>query len=102
MIFTLGLLWACLAALASPSLAIAAVWMCAYLVLRLASGYAIGVWGLRDPVLRRWLWLLPLYDALFTVNWLTSFFVNRIEWRGLVFELDHGRMVPVATPSHRN
>jgi ceramide glucosyltransferase len=102
MIFTLGLLWACLAALASPSLMVAAAWMCAYLVLRLVCGYAIGVWGLRDPVLRRWLWLLPLYDALFTVNWLTSFFVNRIEWRGLVFELDHGRMVPVATPSHRN
>ncbi len=72
MIFTLGLSWACLAALASPSLMVAAAWICVYLVLRLAYGYAIGVWGLRDPVLRRWLWLLPLYDALFTVNWLTS------------------------------
>jgi len=102
MIFTLGLPWALAAALLSPSMVVAYAWLVAYLIVRLGTGYAIGVWGLRDPVLRRWFWLLPLYDAIFAGNWLASFFVNRIEWRGLVFELDHGRMIPVTPQPDRH
>jgi ceramide glucosyltransferase len=102
MLFTLGLPWALAAALLCPSVGAASAWIGAYLAVRLGCGYAIGIWGLNDPVVRRWLWLLPFYDALFTCNWLASFFVNRIEWRGLAFKLDHGRMVPVAAPANRN
>jgi ceramide glucosyltransferase len=53
------------------------------------------VWGLRDPVVRRKLWLLPLHDLFWFCLWLVSFCINRIEWRGLVFTLKKGRMVPV-------
>jgi ceramide glucosyltransferase len=55
------------------------------------------VWGLGDPVVRRKLWLLPLHDLFWFFLWLVSFAVNRIEWRGLVFTLEKGRMIPVAS-----
>ena len=63
--------------------------------MRLAAGYVVGVWGLRDPVLRSRLWLLPLHDFFGFFAWLASFGVNRVEWRGLKFKLDKGRMIPV-------
>jgi hypothetical protein len=50
-------------------------------------------------VLRRKLWLLPLHDFFIFFVWLASFVVNRIEWRGLIFTLEKGRMVPVTIPS---
>jgi ceramide glucosyltransferase len=74
-----------------------ASWIFTYLIIRLVSGYVIGVWGLGDPVVRRRLWLLPLHDLFWFVLWLASFGVNRIEWRGLVFTLEKGRMIPVAS-----
>ena len=84
-----------LAAAVAPSAAIAAAYLSAYVVLRLAMGWTVGVWGLRDPVVRRSLWLLPVRDALAFVVWLASFAVNRIEWRGGSFRLENGRMIPV-------
>ncbi len=101
MVLTQGLPWAVAAALVSASGAAAGAWVAAYLGMRLASGYVVGVWGLRDPVLRRRLWLLPLHDFFAFFTWLASFAVNRIEWRGLTFTLDKGRMVPVASRADR-
>jgi ceramide glucosyltransferase len=95
LLMTQGLPWAVAAALVSRSGVVAAAWLAAYVGIRLASGYVVGVWGLRDPVLRRRLWLLPLHDFFAFFTWLASFAVNRIEWRGLTFTLDKGRMVPV-------
>jgi len=89
MVLTQGLPWAVVAALVSASGAAAGAWIAAYLGVRLGSGYVVGVWGLRDPVLRRRLWLYMrcmTFFAFFT--WLASFAVNRIEWRGLTFTLD--------------
>jgi ceramide glucosyltransferase len=101
MLLTFGIAWATVAAMASPTGGLAAAWLLAYVTLRLGSSYVVGVWGLKDPVLRRWLWLLPLYDFFFFFSWLASFAVNRIEWRGLVFTLERGRMVPVAPRPNR-
>ncbi len=95
LLFTQGLPLVLLAAAVAPSGAIAAVYLSAYVVLRLAMGWTVGVWGLRDPVVRRSLWLLPVRDALAFVVWLASFAVNRIEWRGGSFRLENGRMIPV-------
>ena len=97
MLLTQGLPWAVVAAILAPRGAIAAAWLGAYLAVRLGSGYVIGAWGLDDPVVRRKLWLLPLYDFLAFFIWLGSFFMNRIEWRGALFTLEHGRMVSVAS-----
>ena len=56
---------------------------------------AVGVWGLKDPVLRRKLWLLPPRDASAFLVWLASFPSKRIQWRGLEFTIQEGRLIPV-------
>jgi len=69
--------------------------------LRFAMAWAVGVWGLRDLVLRRRIWLLPVRDLLSFFVWLASFGMNRIEWRGSFFTLEKGRMIPVAPRAGR-
>ena len=98
LLMTQGLAWAVAAALLAPSWRAAGAWVGAYIGIRLAAGYIVGVWGLRDPVLRNRLWLLPLHDFFGFFAWLASFAVNRVEWRGLKFRLDKGRMIPVPRP----
>jgi ceramide glucosyltransferase len=97
LLMTHGIAWTAAAAALAPSWRASAAWISAYLIIRLLSGYVIGVWGLRDPVVRRKLWLLPLHDLFWFFLWLVSFAVNRIEWRGLIFTLKKGRMIPVAS-----
>src|ERR1019366_8635215 len=82
MLFTHGLPWAIAAACVAPSMTVAAAYLAAYFLVRFAMGWTVGIWGLRDPVLRRWLWVLPIRDLLSFFVWLASFGVNRIEWRG--------------------
>lgn len=95
MLFTHGLPWAIAAACVAPSAALGAAYLGAYFALRFAMAWAVGVWGLRDPVLRRRFWLLPVRDLLSFFVWLASFGMNRIEWRGSSFTLEKGRMIPV-------
>jgi ceramide glucosyltransferase len=97
LLMTQGIAWAAAAAILAPSWKVGLAWLFAYLIIRLVSGYVIGAGGLRDPVVRRQIWLLPLHDIFWFFLWLASFAVNRIEWRGLVFTLEKGRMIPVAT-----
>ena len=92
-----GIAWIVAAAALAPSWRAAVAWIAAYLIVRLLSAYLMGVRGLRDPIVRRKLWLLPLHDLFWFFLWLASFAVNRIEWRGLVFTLEKGRMVPVTS-----
>ena len=97
MLFTHGLPWAIAAACVAPSLSVAAFYLGAYFALRFAMAWIVGVWGLRDPVLRRRFWLLPVRDFFSFFVWLASFARNRIEWRGSSFTLENGRMIPVIT-----
>jgi ceramide glucosyltransferase len=101
MLFTHGLPWAIAAACVSPTWTVAAAYLAAYFVLRFAMAWIVGVWGLRDPVLRRRFWLLPLRDLLSFFVWIASFGMNRIEWRGSSFTLEKGRMIPVAPRPER-
>jgi ceramide glucosyltransferase len=98
LLMTHGIAWAAAVAVLAPSRTVAAVWISVYLITRLLSGYVIGVWGLRDPVVSRKLWLLPLHDLFWFFLWLASFVINRIKWRGLVFTLKNGRMIPITSP----
>src|ERR1700686_3557298 len=95
MLFTHGLPWAIAAACVAPTGAVAAAYLGAYFVLRFAMAWTVGGWGLRDPVLRRRFWLLPVRDLLSFFVWMASFGMNRIEWRGPAFTLENGRMIPV-------
>jgi ceramide glucosyltransferase len=96
LLFTQGLPWAVLAACVAPAKWIAATYLLAYLVLRSAMAWTVGVWGVRDAVLRRKFWLIPLRDLVHFVVWVASFASNRVIWGGVEYRLRGGRMVPVS------
>ena len=97
LIFTQGLPWALLAAVFAPSAAWAVALMLGYLVLRGASAWIIGVWGMGDGLLRGKMELLPLRDLFAFVVWVVSFFPQRIHWRGKKFYVREKRLVAVGT-----
>ena len=96
LLFTQGLPWTLLAVLSAPTPLIASAYVAAYLVLRFAMAWTVGVWGVRDEVLRRNLWLVPVRDAIHFIVWLVSFASNRIRWGSEEYTIQKGRMAPVA------
>jgi ceramide glucosyltransferase len=93
-LFAQGLPWTMIAiALAPPRMA--AGFVAAYLVLRLGAAFAVGGWGLRDRVILRKWWLVPLDDALGFVVWLASLFRSRVVWRGSIYDVRQGRLLPL-------
>jgi ceramide glucosyltransferase len=96
LLLTYGLPWSLLAALLAPSRGIAVAYLGTYLTLRLLMAWTVGVWGLKDDVLRRRFWLVPVRDALAFATWVASYFSNVIKWRGLEFIIVNDRLVPVA------
>ena len=99
LLLTHGLPWALLAAVVAPARGIAAAYLLAYLVLRLAMAWTVGVWGVGDEVLRRRLWLVPVRDLLNFGVWLASFASNRITWGGAEYAMRKGRMIPIGAAS---
>lgn len=95
LIFTHGLPWAVLAALLAQTATTAAVCIGAYLLLRLAMAFAVGVGVLQDQTVRRRWWLIPLRDAVHFIVWLASFASNRVTWGDAQFVMKNGQMVPV-------
>jgi ceramide glucosyltransferase len=91
LLFTHGLPWALLGSALTPSPA----YLVAYLVLRLAMAWIVGVWGVRDDVLRRNLWLVPVRDAVYFVVWLAGFASSRVVWGGLEYAVRNGRMIAI-------
>jgi ceramide glucosyltransferase len=49
---------------------------------RAAAGWATAGHALRDPVVRRLWWLVPLQDVVSFLVWIGGFFGNTILWRG--------------------
>jgi len=96
LLFTQGLPWMVLAALAAPAGWIAGIYPAAYVVLRSGMAWTVGGWGVGDQVLRRNLWLVPVRDAIYFVVWLVSFGSNRIRWGPVEYAVRNGRMVPIA------
>jgi len=96
LLFTQGLPWALLAALVAPAKWIAGIFLLAYVILRFAMAWTVGVWGVGDEVLRRMIWLVPLRDAIHFVIWLASFGSNHIRWGNVKYVIRQGRMVPIA------
>ena len=95
LLFTQGLPWALLAALIAPVKWMATAYPLAYLVLRFAMAWIVGIWGVGDELLRRKIWLVPLRDAIHFVIWLASFGSNRIRWGNTEYQIRQRRMVPV-------
>ncbi len=99
--FTQGLALTVAAIAVAPSRSLALAYLAAYVILRFATAWTVGVWGLQDRVVRRWFWLLPVRDLLAFPIWVASFFSNTIEWRGSRFTIHKGRMVPAVRPAGR-
>jgi ceramide glucosyltransferase len=97
LIFTQGLPWALLGVLIAPAKWIGGVYLFAYLTLRFAMAWTVGIWGVGDEVLRRKIWLVPLRDAVHFVIWLASFGSNHIRWGNVEYVIRRGRMVPLAS-----
>jgi ceramide glucosyltransferase len=95
LIFTQALPLAILGAVCSPSAAWAVALLAAYLVLRLALAWKIGVSGMKDKNLRGKLELLPLRDIFAFAVWLVSFFPRNILWRGKRFQVRDKRLVAI-------
>jgi len=95
LIFTHGLPLAILAAIVVPAAWIGAAILAGYLVLRLLMAWVVGVWGVKDEVLARKLWLVPLRDAIHFAVWLAGFASNRVMWGGVEYEIREGRMIAV-------
>jgi len=104
LLLTHGLPWTLLAALVAPARWMAASYLVAYAVLRLTMAWTVGVWGVRDDVLRKKIWLVPLRDAFYFVIWLAGFGSNRITWGNDEYLVRDGEMVPVLAdkPSEGN
>jgi ceramide glucosyltransferase len=97
LLLTQGLPWSLAAVAVGRSVGAAVGYLGAYVALRLTMAWTVGIWGLRDPLLRRKWWLVFLWDAVSFVVWLTSFTRNRISWRGAEFYVCRGGLIPVTS-----
>jgi ceramide glucosyltransferase len=99
MALTFGLEWSVLAAVVAPSVAIGASYLAAYLLLRYAMAWTVGVWGIGDPITQRSLWLVPVRDVLNICVWIAGLFSNTISWRGSMFRVKQGLLIPIPEPA---
>jgi ceramide glucosyltransferase len=99
LLLTQGLPWSLAAVAIAPSAGVALGYLGLYLVLRFAMTWMVGIWGLKHDSLWKKLWLIPLWDGVAFLIWLTSFARNSIRWRDGEYYIRDGRLVPV-TPSN--
>jgi ceramide glucosyltransferase len=97
LVCTQGLAWTILAAVLAPSVAQATAFVAGYLALRAATAWQVAVWGMRDDLARRKMWMLPFRDAFAFFAWIASFFPRRVYWRGQEFYVQKRLLVPVST-----
>jgi ceramide glucosyltransferase len=99
LIFTQGLLWSLVGISLAQSWFAIFAFTAGYSLLRYEVALGTGARGMRDEIVRRKLWMLPLRDAFAFVVWLVSFFPQRIHWRGREFYVREKRLVPVPPPA---
>jgi ceramide glucosyltransferase len=92
--FTQGLPWSLAAAAIHPSIGL--FFLGAYLGLRIAMTWIIGVHGLKQPGVWKRMGLLVFWDAMALCIWLMSFARNSIRWRGAQYYIRDGLLVPVS------
>ena len=97
LIFTWGLPWSILAFAVHPTAAVAAAYWGTYLACRVAMTWLIGVQGLKQRGMWKKMALIPVWDALAFLIWLTSFTRSTIRWRGVDYQLQNGQFVSSPT-----
>ena len=95
LIFSNALPWAALVG-ALVTWRVAAVYLAIALFFRIMLAISVGLRGMRDRLIRRDLWMLPLRDAFAFAVWMASFFPQRIHWRDRQFCVRDKRLIPVA------
>jgi len=60
--------------------------------------FLVGVYGLKDPMLARYFWLVPVRDLITFCVWVVSFVGDKVEWRGVNFRVLPGGQL---TPAHK-
>jgi ceramide glucosyltransferase len=92
---TQGLPWSLAAIAVHPTAAVACGFLGAYLAIRMAMTWVIGVHGLRRPGIWGQMFLIPVWDAVALMIWLGSFLRTSIRWRGADYYIREGQLVPV-------
>lgn len=95
LLLTLGLLWSLIAIAIHPTIGVAAIYLGAYLFLRILMTAVIAFWGLKQPSILKKFWLIPVWDALAIVILLASFARNRVRWRDGEYIIHNGTLTPV-------
>jgi ceramide glucosyltransferase len=98
LLLTHGLPWALLATAVAAGAGwwgIATAHVVAYLSLRLGLAWTTGVWGFGDRGTTKRLWLVPLRDAITFIVWVSGFFSEQITWRGIVYRVKNGKLIPL-------
>jgi ceramide glucosyltransferase len=94
LLLTQGLPWSLVALAVQPTAAVALAYLGTYFALRCAITLLIGTRGLRQPRVWKELPLVPVWDALAFVIWVTSFTRRSVRWRGSDYDIRDGRLVP--------
>lgn len=94
LLFTQGLPLTLAAIAIARSIREAVFFLSAYFATRYFMAWTVGVLGLRDSVLCRKWWLIPLCDAIAFGTWITGLGFSRVHWRGDRFYIRNGRMTP--------
>jgi len=92
--FTFGLPWSIVGAFLAPTPLAAIGFLVGYLALRSAMTLQTASWGLKQSIPWRELALIPVWDAMAFVIWLTSFTRSTIRWRDRDYYIREGQLVP--------
>jgi len=99
LLFTQGLLWWAFAILISTSWQQVASYFALYMTARIAMSWIIGVHGLKRNDVWSKLWIIPVWDAAALCLWVASFLVDTFRWRGGVYQIRDGQLIPVVARS---
>jgi ceramide glucosyltransferase len=99
LVLTQGTAAATLLLLAAGGSTLASLVFAATVAARLVSAWIVGARYLKDPIVRRFLWLVPIRDLAGTALWAAGLFGTTVVWRGQRFRLEKdGRLFPVRAP----
>jgi len=95
LIFTQGLAWTVLGVVLAHTWLGALGYLIAYEFFSSDAALSVGARGMKDQLVRRRQWMLPVRDAFAFLAWLASFVPQRIHWRGQQFRVRHRLLVPI-------
>jgi ceramide glucosyltransferase len=95
LLLTQGLPWSLAAVALHPTAGVALGYLGAYLGLRCAITWVIGIRGLKHPGVWSRMPLVVVWDAVAFFLWVGSFGRNSIRWRDQEYHIRNGRLEPV-------